>query len=278
MQIFLLILLWSCFVIFTSFRIYHLIFAVDPETGFFLDNHISIYILGALIVLLLCFYAVLYYKNKKIKVTSYTVLDKNFPLMIISGILAIMFLTSGITEFLKVIIFKNVNFAVVINIISSLLTSVFFIMLLFRIYDKKPANNIFSFMSLAFVLWSISKILTPFIIDTSVNTISEYTFTILYYCALCAFSMAFAKFIAGRKNIYGVLITSSIAVIFSGILNVAPVFAVLFGSLHINVSVEIDTFISFGILIFLAIVNSYCIKHINDKFVPKRIETEENEN
>lgn len=275
---FLLVLLWSCFVAFTGFRVYHLLFAVDPKTGFFLDNHISIYILSALIVVLICFYFVLYYKNKKIKVTAYKVFEKSYALMVVCGILAVLFLTSAITAPIKLIYLGTFNFAALINIVSSIFTAIFFVQLLFRIYDKKPVNNSFCMMSLGFVLWTISEILTPFIIDTSVNTISEYTFKILYYCALCAFSMAFAKFVAGRKNIYGVLVTSSISIVFSGILNVAPVFAVIFGSKHIKVSFGVDTIISFGLLIFLALVNGYCVKHIKDKYLPSRMKISETEN
>ncbi len=273
MQTFLFIFLCGCFFAFTGMRIYHLIFAVDSQTGFFLDNHISIYILFVMIIFAVCFYSVLYLLKRKVQLSCYEAFDRKFPLIIISGILAVLFLSEGIVEIIKAFMTVNVSMAVVIKIISSVVTAIFFIMLLFRIYEKKPADSLFSLSSLGFVLWSMSNILTPFIVDTSVNTISEYTFTILYYCSLCAFAMSFAKFVSGRKNIYGVLVTSSISIIFSGILNIAPAFSVLFGGENSRWSFDITTLISYGVFLLLMFVNFYCGKYIrySTEYVRKSI-------
>lgn len=246
-------------------RIYHLNFAVDSETGFFIHNHISVYILFAMIIVAVIFYGILYLLKRKVQLSCYEAFDKKIPLVVVSGILAALFLSEGILETISAFINVTLNIAIGAKIVSSFVTAAFFIMLLFRIYEKKPADSLFSLCSLGFVIWSMSNILTPFIVDTAVNTISEYTFTILYYCALCAFSMAFAKFISGRKNIYGVFVTSSISVIFSGILNIAPAVSALFGGEKAGWNFNITTVISYGVFLFLIFVNFYCGKYIAEE-------------
>ena len=219
-----LFLFIPAFIAAVSLRQIQLMYAIEPETGFYAAGHFSVTALAALLIAISVIYlipALFSAKRKPIYTEHFNgaspvFLSGDYASVILLSALGVAFLLFGGMDAYQALTSPG-EIPVdrfVLGILSVLASFSFMVMLNYR---DENSSGLKGFLSLMPVLWAAARLIFAFISHTSIANISELLFEILMMISCTLFLLYRSKAIIGMTQLRALACYSYLYLIFTGV-------------------------------------------------------------
>lgn len=197
-------------------RVYQVTSLIDPETGFFIDNHFTVpllYAIGAVVIIALL---VLSFLNNKAN-RARNCIAKSTSLGIVSMLTALGLTYDSITSVLEFMRINSEYSAEIHGVaysayltqsgaaahiaegITGILAAFFFCIYAVSCFKKESKLSSFALISVTPTLWAISRIVLRFLEKISFVNISDLLFELIMLAFMIMFMLTFAQVVTGTS-------------------------------------------------------------------------------
>ncbi len=225
------------FLFLTLFRSLQLNLAIDSLTGFTKVPLMDIILYGILILFLLFILFYIYYDKKSKNIINNLPFVSKYTkyIFLLYAVLVLLTYTFNINELLSEYKYLEQNVSIIliftfkiITYVFGLLTGIILLVEIFKVFYKKDNYKINVFSCFITIIHSILSLLTFFIKERTLVTISQNLLTLFFWIFAVIFIFAFCKYLCSSnigKPIEEMLISGMMTSILGTITIVSPFFA-----------------------------------------------------
>ncbi|WP_040195590.1 hypothetical protein [Candidatus Soleaferrea massiliensis] len=243
-------------------RIIELIAFIDGKTGFSLEGDFIAPVLYAILVLTIVASILFSYLNRS---HPSIILDRDKPLYILTLVLGGSFVVRCVMDIIRAFgVTGDSTFRIIISFFGILIG----VILLYMGVCQMKYNTIFSaFLSVLPAIWVVLRLLQLFTEYTTIISVSEHLFKLLFYVFIALFMVGMARIWSHTqpdKGSRGVFAYGIPAVVIGVLVTIPPIIAQLKGSTSLMEFVWSETLLELALTAFAAYMVLYLKRRDRD--------------